>query len=301
MQFNVKIKYEEEYLPTKRHRIPRIRKVQETVAVELREVKSENAPVAMIVTDYKSYLDENGENQFGLQNSSYVAVENQLYSEKRDMWGALDKGSYSMEEFLKDIEREGDCGHSWRGKSREDMLHSLNEFVDSHLLIDGVIYEQKGEPRYVVQTFGLGHNHGGTAMIITGHYNPNIGKDNYFSALERDKAIVYANKIARARGDTKNVGTFGRDINIEVFMPEMVLCNPQLEHGNGSSLLNSLEDLVQGSSSATEAGLFVLSAASAQLSDMKPSLDDQIQSASSRSVDSDLTEQMSERPVFTER
>ena len=283
MKIEVNISYEEEYLPTKRHRIPRIREVEETVTVELREVKKENAPVAMVVTDYKSYLDENGRDHFGLRDTPYVAVEDQLYSEKRDMWGALDKGPYSMEAFLKDIAREGDCSRSWRGKSREDMLHALQKFMDSHVLINGAIYEQRGEPRYMINTFGLGHNHGGTGLFIEGHYNPNIHKNRYFTALQRDEAIAYANKVAEARGDTESVGTFD-DKNITVYMPEMVRCNPNLEHGNGNPLLNSMEDLVQASDSSLEAGILVMATATTPRLDGKPSLDDKIQSASARST-----------------
>lgn len=54
--------------------------------------------------------------------------------------------------------------------------------------------------------------------------------------------------------------------NIKVFMPEMVRCDPQREHGEGDSFMNSMEALVQGSDSAMEAGLFVISAATAQFS-----------------------------------
>lgn len=86
---------------------------------------------------------------------------------------------------------------------------------------------------------------------------------------------------AKARGDTKNVGTFDRDINIKVLMPEMVRCSPQREHGDGDPFMNSLEDLVQGSGSAMEAGLLVMGATAAQISDEKLSLEDQIQTASS--------------------
>ena len=297
MKFDAKIKYQEEFLPTKRHRIPRIREVEETVSVELREVNRVNAPVAMVVTDYKSYLDENGKDQFGLCDSVYVAVENELFSEKRDMSGALDRGSYSMDDFKEDIERAGDCYRCWPGKGKDDVLRSLHEFVESHVLIDGVIFEQKNEPRYVVQTFGLGHNHGGTAMMITNRYNPNLSKNCYFSALERDKAIAYANEVASARGDTNNVGTFGRGIDIKVYMPEMVRCNPQMEHGDGDSFLNSLYELTQNSGSVMEAGLLVLSAATKQVSDRKPSLEDQIQSANKQITASQLSSTGKEKEV----
>lgn len=288
MKFDAYIRFEEKYMPTKRHRIPRIREVEEPISVELREIKKEDSPVALVVTDYQSYLDENGNNQFGLRDSNFHAIAGRLYSEKRDMSGALDKGTYSTDQFLCDLVRSGDCRYAWDAnkRSKEDMLQSIEDFMNSHVMIDGVIYQQTNEPRYVVMTFGLGHNHGGTSLMITQHYNSNISKDCYFSALERNKAIAYADKVAKARGDTKDVGTFDRDINIKVLMPEMVRCNPQCEHGNGDPFLNLMEDLVQGSDSAMEAGLLVMSAASIPASDtQKPSLTSQIQSAAFRATE----------------
>ena len=285
MKFDTKIKYEEEYLPTKRHRIPRIRKVEEVVTVELCEVAKERAPAALTVTDYKSYLDENGQDHFGLRDIIYVAIENELFSEKRNMSGALDKGPYSLDDFKKAVERAGDCYFSWHGKSRDDLIRSLNEFMKSHVLIDGVIFEKSNEPRYVVQTFGLGHNHGGTAMSITNHYNPNLSKNCYFSALDRDKAVAYADSIAAARGDTKYVGTFDRDIDIEVHMPEMIRLDPQKEHGDGNEFLNSLNEVTKSSGSVLEAALLVTAAVNHN-SGNKASLEDQIQSASNRAHES---------------
>lgn len=283
MKMDATIRFQEEYLPTKRHRIPRIREVEETVSVELREIQKSQAPVAMVVTDYKSYLDDYGKDQFGLRDTSYLAFENQLYVEKRDMSGALDEGPYSMKDFFQSLSRAGNCYFSWRGKSRDDMLSSLHEFIDSHLLIDGVIYEAKNEPRYVVQTFGLGHNHGGTAMFITERYNENLSKDCYFSALDRDKAIAYANEVATARGDTDDIGTFDKDINIKVFMPEMVRCNPQAEHGEGNSFLNSMEAIAQTSNSVLESGLLAMAATVSEVQgDKKSSLSEQIQSAENK-------------------
>lgn len=284
MKIEAKIKYQEEYLPTKRHRIPRIREVEEAVEVELREVSRKDAPLSMVVTDYQSYVDENGKDAFGLRDTAFLAVKGQLYTEKRDMWGALDKGPLAMEDFLRSVERYGDSYYSSYGRDKEGTLRSLKEFIDSHVMIDGVLYQQTGEPRYLVQTFGLGHNHGGTSLFVETFYNENIPQERYFSALQREEAIAYANEIAVRRGDTKDVGTFG-DINIQVHMPEMVRCNPQMEHGEGNPFLNSVEGLVQGSGSAMEAGLLVMAATQREIE--KPqeekSLEERLEDAALRS------------------
>ena len=47
-------------------------------------------------------------------------------------------------------------------------------------------------------------------------------------------------------------------INIEVVLPELVHRNPQKDHGNGNPFLNSLESVITGSSSVTEAGLLAM-------------------------------------------
>lgn len=289
MKIDVKMKYQEEYLPTKRHRIPRIREVEEQVTLVLREVTRNEAPVAMVVTNYQSYIDENGKDEFGLRDSEYLSIDGQLYSEKRDMSGALDRGAYPIEDLLRAAERAGDCYYSWNGKSRDDMLRNLDDFVKSYVLVDGVVFKKSREPRYEVATFGLGHNHGGTAMFIHTHYNPNVSKDRYFSALQREEAIAYAERIAAARGDTKSVGTFG-DIDIKVYMPEMVRCNPQMEHGNGDPFMNSIEGMIQGTGSASEAGILAIAMTAAEVSEKKAPLDSVIKDAEESKSESDVKE-----------
>ncbi len=66
MRIDAKIEYYEPYLPTKRHRIPRYRKVVEDILIELPEIKKTDAVLAFIVEDYCSYLDENGKNKYGI-------------------------------------------------------------------------------------------------------------------------------------------------------------------------------------------------------------------------------------------
>ena len=286
MRFDAKIKYQEEYLPTKRHRIPRIREVEEIVPVELREIKKSDAPLAMVVTNYKSYLDAGGKNVFGLVDTPVLAVGENLFTRKKDMYGALDKGPYSLEDFRRGAYDYQSRRFPWCSRTKEAALEVLQDFIGSHILIDGELYEQVGEPRYVVNTFGLGHNHGGTAMFIENFYNPNISKNNYFNALQREEAIAYATAVATRRGDTESLGKFD-SINIQVFMPELIRCNPQAEHGNGSPFLNELEGIAQASSSAFEAGLLTMSVTSRHIAEgEKISLSDQIQSASTRAVGS---------------
>lgn len=260
MRIDAKIEYYEPYLPTKRHRIPRYRKVVEDILIELPKIKKTDAVLAFIVEDYCSYLDENGKNKYGIVPFEYYAYQDKLYERKKDMRGALDKGNFEIERLVDTISDYGVhriwCSNE-KDHTREYVLKYLCEFVGRFLIIDGNVYERVGEPRYVVMTFGLGHNHGGSAISIHGHYNENISKDRYFNALQRNEAFACLDEIAARRGDTESVGK-GRELNIHVMMPKLVHCNPQEEHGKGNSLINDMESLIQGSNSSMEAGILVV-------------------------------------------
>ena len=149
---------------------------------------------------------------------------------------------------------------------------NLSEIVDNmqarankYISLDGELWKECGEPRYVVNTFGLGHNHGGTAMFIEEFYNSNISSKNYFNAVDRDKAITYAKETAIARGDTDSVKRIGKMENIEVLIPEFFKVDPEKEHGEGNAFLNLLEDMVTSSNNATEAGILVTLATASEI------------------------------------
>lgn len=135
---------------------------------------------------------------------------------------------------------------------------AVKDHASQYIIVDGIVYEEIGEPRYEIDTFGLGHNHGGTGMFIENYYNPNVSKNCYFNALEREKAIAYGKKIAAARGDTESIDEIGADCEIKVLIPEAVRCNPQKEHNEGNQFMNRMEQLVEASSDRNEAALLVM-------------------------------------------
>jgi hypothetical protein len=139
--------------------------------------------------------------------------------------------------------------------TKEEVENSYIEDAKKYIIIDGVIYEETGEPRYVINTFGLGHNHGGTGLFVETYYNSNICKDAYFNALEREKAIKEADRIASRRGDTNDVGRFAESCNIEVLISGSVKCNPQIEAGEGDPFINAINGITESTSSINEAGL----------------------------------------------
>jgi hypothetical protein len=143
--------------------------------------------------------------------------------------------------------------------NKDEHVKTMQDAADNYLVDDnGMVWERCEEPMYHIQTFGLGHNHGGTGFFIDYHYNPNCAAKSYFNALEYEQARGYFKNVAIGRGDTKSIDVYGEEEYIEVLMPEMVMRNPKEEHGEGNSFINSLEDIINGSDSALETWLLVI-------------------------------------------
>ena len=151
-------------------------------------------------------------------------------------------------------------GHA---RSREVLMKKYRDEAKRYLLIDGAVWGETGEPRYVVNTFGLGHNHGGTGLFVREYYNENIPASNYFSALDGDKAVSYANKVAERRGDTNDVGKFEK--MIEVLIPEAVTIRPEAEHGDGDPFINKINAITEAAPDSTTAGLLAIMATAQEI------------------------------------
>lgn len=105
---------------------------------------------------------------------------------------------------------------------REAVEADIYAFAKQHIVIDGIPHRAAYEPRYVVMTFGLGANHGGTAVMPATYLNTNIKSENYFGLLELEAALSYATRIAEGRGDTKNLPMRYTGPSYEVVMPEVL-------------------------------------------------------------------------------
>lgn len=231
-------------MPTPRCRKLRYRDVVTPAEVEIKETTSDEAPIAFMICAY-------GWTDWHSPDVRYY--EGKFYSQRKYRNKADESAPLPMDELPLYI--NGRYAH-WLNKSFEEALNYYEDCASQYLIIDGVIYERVGEPRYVVQTFGLGHNHGGTALLVDTIYNGNISYRNYFSALDADKAIACANDVAAGRGDTNDVGRFEK--MIDVLMPEVVSVDPASQHGDGDEFMNELEAICSGADSAFEAGLLAI-------------------------------------------
>lgn len=90
-------------------------------------------------------------------------------------------------------------------RSEQEFVFEAREIVAKQIVIGDKVYRETTEPRYVVQTFGLGHNHGGTGLLETWEDNPNVASESYFRADEFEKARARAIEVAKGRGDTDDI------------------------------------------------------------------------------------------------
>lgn len=254
MKIKTWIKYEESYLPPRCRKL-RYRECEEYVDINLVETSMENMQLAFEDNSYsgkgKIYL---------FRNKLWVKakIRDICAGDESEYENALAALIYWREHsswFFPRLWRDGEH------PDRKHMVATARNGMKEYLLVDGELYTLTAEPRYVVNTFGLGHNHGGTGMFCEYHYNPNIGKSNYFSALDGEKAVAYANKVAAGRGDTKDVGKF--EPFIIVHMPEIVKVKPSKQHGDGDEFINTMEKLIDNSGSAFEDGLLCMAFAAA--------------------------------------
>ena len=92
-------------------------------------------------------------------------------------------------------------------KARE----AAQKVVDQFVFFDNVWWVETDPPVYHYNTFGLGHNHGGTGFFI-GYVDikslDKYARKFYFTPKQREKAIKTVIKVAAERGDTNDVKRF---------------------------------------------------------------------------------------------
>lgn len=245
------VRYTETFIPP-RCRKPRLRERTQEVRFSLRSVTEEEAPIAFICNDYHHTHNT-------LETPEIRLYKGKLYSIMTDAdLRTLNNGEKNRHLHPEDAQRIQLGGRCYES-TLEDEIAAYKKAHSRLLVINNQLWEQCGEPRYVVMTFGLGHNHGGTALMVSQHYNDNISKTRYFNALHGKEAVAEATRIAQARGDTNSLGEFKEDI--EVLIPEAVKCNPQRQHGNGNPFLNKLYGITESAKDTTSAALLVMATA----------------------------------------
>ena len=244
MKLSIEKKVTESFLPSKRHRKPRLRFYKHVFEVEVKEVPDKEFPIAMIVSDYQSVSDGktceelHNNSEYKLFKETLRLYNGKLYKPLRITYGAAI--SAVAFETVQDVERRISGLHDYFPESSDeftddsiiissninDIEEGLTERASYYLYFDGKFWERSGEPVYRVMTFGMGNNHGGTGFFVEYVNNDRKLLDDYFNALQKDQAIDYFKEVALSRGDTDSVERFDpMSKHIEVIMPETVRIN----------------------------------------------------------------------------
>lgn len=244
----IKESYYAAYIPSARSQKYAFDEVEGEFKVNVVSLTADEAPVAFRLSDYHHREDKQTEIR---------QWQGKLWKQHTD-WDRSGEKAVRVKDFGPDylprlLNPSLPYGHS---RNRELCVKKYRQEAERFILIDGTIWERAGEPRYVVNTFGLGHNHGGTGLFVEEFYNSNIANTNYFSALDGDAAVAYANKVAERRGDTNDVGRFEK--MIEVLIPEAVTIRPMQEHGEGDPFINKINAITEAAPDSTTAGLLAM-------------------------------------------
>lgn len=233
MKTQIRFTYTENQIP-KRCRKPRRVALNDTFEGEVREITGDQAPIAIVAK-----FDELGVPQEvpyrWFEGALWTAIK-MVSCRPRGYTSGQDDWDHQKIPDRLDLSAEaGSSAGYYYGltglphwESREVVEEFLRQRLHSSLLIDGVPHLPVGEPRYVVMTFGLSHNHGGTSIHATDHYNSNIAEQAYFSLLEAKQAIAYATRVATDRGDTESL-PMRIEEQFEVRIKEAIQCGRKTE------------------------------------------------------------------------
>lgn len=257
MKIKTWIKFETSEIPP-RKRKPVYTECEDHVDIELREIPMEDMVLAF---EDKSYEGKGKIYAFDgslwckakLPNESIM---DDLKERGYDIKNALEYLAYCNEHCSTYFRFGYDRIHYGKDTSKEAVIKAAETAMRERIVVDGDLYEKTPEPRYTIYTFGLGWNHGGTALSVDYCYNPNISRDAYFSANDGDRAVQEAIRTANARGDTESVRRIKAEI--VVHRPDLVTLNPQREHGEGSERLNEMESLVRCAGDPLTAALLLM-------------------------------------------
>lgn len=265
MKIPTAITWEESYIPPRCQK-PRILEKKGTVNLTVKEIPFSALKLAFRDDSYDSLYNEDEQGRLIYSYGGKLwekAVMRSICADNGPVEGRYNTPLEALVWWNKNgswfFGSRLDCGQ----RSYRKVVGRAVSEMQKYIIVDGTLYVRANEPRYCIYTFGLGHNHGGTALSVDYRYNPNISKSRYFSALEGEKAVAEANRIAAGRGDTKDVGRFKADIT--VYDPSLVKCCPSKQHGNGNELLNTFEAVVNASSNTFEAGLMAMAVAAAAI------------------------------------
>lgn len=258
MKITLPFQYIGEIIPP-RCRKPRRVTQQAKITLTLHDVSADDAPVAIIER----------EKDWEMENPREIETIYRWWHGK--LWTRYRFQRYShapyevqtAQQFHEDpypyhLELPSYDSHDYR--SLAERRQEFRQWAAGVLFIDGERWQQTDEPRYVIMTFGLGHNHGigwGTSLSTDHYYNSNISRDRYFRVDRYQEAVAETQRIALARGDTKAlpVEQEQHPTRFDILIPEAIRLKPLREHGRGCDFINSVEAMIENSPNSAVAGM----------------------------------------------
>lgn len=240
-----------------RCRVPSFAYIKDSIKVDIKEVDAELVPVAFKVGKkltrwdgknlYRESNDSNAKHSSGKVSIEEVVnntnpnlnyIQNDLHPFAR-VWDCFDMGDLTFihgnnrgtsnlrncERASKNVQYKGAVQHrEWVEDNKDKVIAKIKNIANDLLVVDGfLLTKTDGEPYYYCQTFGLGHNHGGTGLFI-GATPRNSKLEKFgFNASQYDEAVAYVSEKSTTRGDDNNLPI---DTNcgqkIEVLIPQAV-------------------------------------------------------------------------------
>ena len=197
MKIKTWIKYEVPYLPP-RCRKMRYREEEDFVDVNLREV---DASKLVLKYEDKSYQGKGKIYRYAGKLWAKRKLDSYVKREYKKIKTPLEWLIYHNMHYSTYFARR----FSDKDYSREAVLKRAKDDLRKLILVDGELYEQTRKPEYFILTFGCGRNDG-TGLFVEYPARRDCGW--HFPATKGKEAVALANKIAKERGDTDDVGKF---------------------------------------------------------------------------------------------
>lgn len=223
------------------------------VTVTIPRIAKEDAPIAIIATDTMSFKSAEYP---CVTKTRYKFWNKQLYREVCDGYASREPDSKlgkitvdrrcTWESYNYDSPRICD--------TYEAQIQSIEAFYSQFVMIGNQMAKKAPEPMYVIQTFGLGCNHGGTSLCVDNWYNSNIRWESYYRLDQLKEAMKIKDAVAKGRGDTKDIGRKPY-IKFKILIPDAIQANPERDYGGKGDEFNSVETLISTFGNPNVAGM----------------------------------------------
>ena len=222
MKIETTIKFYEGYIPPK-CRKTRYNEVFKSVWVNIKETTFDSLKLAFIdhYNEWRVYY-YNGKLYKQKTFNRTLAYNDEVDNALEDLILWRKKGSKYYAKPKSNALCYGEYGNY---ETPKDIVKRLKYEMSQYLIVDGVLYETIiGKPYYSIYTFGLGGNHGGTALFVSYSTAPKRmikeSKGMAFAINDTEKAMTTAIQIASDRRDTNYI-EFIKKSKIDIKMPEL--------------------------------------------------------------------------------